>query len=399
MRGAKKLIQIAKELNDLYLSTKASLPYSLNLIRELRAKENAHSRILCRLLEFSQGNHFPFLKSFIENLNQSPDCNIDISIISPILTNEKDNRIDILIKEKKSYAIIIENKIGNAPDQKEQIERYINYVAELGIPKRKIFVIYLTCDGKKKVSNISLTDNAKKILECTNKRNGRFICANFKDNIIPWLETLLNSEIIQNEPLLFSTIMQYSDYLKEKCGTNNEELKINKELGDILMNKLNIDSLQELLKTWDDVNELTDIVSETANNRIKSICEKKICKALEKKGYQIINYDFDYHTFLLEVNIPEWEKCYWVMGTCKDSTLFTSVRRKSGEKIAKKYSQKVSKLFNNDEDDENLGWDNHDQYELNDDFWLNIESHPVKFVNFIVREIEWIRDATDGIQL
>ena len=107
------------------------------------------------------------------------------------MTNEQDNRIDLLIKERKSYAIVIENKIWGAPDQEKQIEKYIDYVIDTGIPKRRIFVIYLTSDGNKRVSDISFTDKAKKHLGCSGKSNGRFICVNFKDDIMPWLDTLV----------------------------------------------------------------------------------------------------------------------------------------------------------------------------------------------------------------
>ena len=102
-----KLIKVAKELNELYKSKKAALPYSINVIRELHANENANSRILRGLLQYSHNGQYPVLQSFIERLKAIADCPIDISIQNPELTNEQDNRIDLLIKERKSYAIIV----------------------------------------------------------------------------------------------------------------------------------------------------------------------------------------------------------------------------------------------------------------------------------------------------
>ena len=214
MADKDKLIKVAKEMNELYKSKKAALPYSINVIRELHANENANSRILRGLLQYSHNGQYPVLQSFIERLKAIADCPIDISIQNPELTNEQDNRIDLLIKEKKSYAIIVENKIWGASDQEEQIERYIDYVIDLGIPRRSIFVVYLTLDGNKKVSDISLTDKAKKHLGYSNKNNGRFICMNFKDDIMPWLDTLMDLEETRNESLLSSSITLYIEFLK-----------------------------------------------------------------------------------------------------------------------------------------------------------------------------------------
>ena len=126
MAETEKLIKIAKELNELYRSKKAALPYSVNVISELHAGENVNSRILRGLLQYSRNGQYPILQSFIKLLSTLADCDIDISIHTPELTNEEGNgrgRIDLLIKEKKSYAIIIENKIWDASDQEELIEK------------------------------------------------------------------------------------------------------------------------------------------------------------------------------------------------------------------------------------------------------------------------------------
>ena len=397
MADKDKLIKVAKELNELYKSKKAALPYSINVIRELHANENANSRILRGLLQYSHNGQYPVLQSFIERLKAIADCPIDISIQNPELTNEQDNRIDLLIKEKKSYAIIVENKIWGASDQEEQIERYIDYVIDLGIPRRSIFVVYLTLDGNKKVSDISLTDKAKKHLGYSNKNNGRFICMNFKDDIIPWLDTLMDLEETRNEPLLSSSITLYIDFLKEYFDAREEDIEIENYLEKQLMDKLQANSLKELLDTWEDVDKLQEIVSSAANKKIKSICSQKICNTLEKKGYHIRAYDFQYDYFDLEVDIPEWEKCWWAMESDKGG-LFSGVWRDPDKKVAKKNIAMLNGVFENS-DDGYIGWNWHKDYELNDAFWLEIENHSRRFVNFIINEIERVRKETKGIKL
>lgn len=397
MTETKDLIKIAKELNELYRSKKAALPYSVNVISELHAGENANSRILRGLLQYSYNGQYPILHSFINLIGTLADSDIDISIQTPELTNEQDNRIDMLIKEKKSYAIIVENKIWEACDQEKQIERYIDYVDGLEIPKRKIFVIYLTRDGNKKVSDTSLTDKAKKYLAFSDKSNGRFICMNYKDDIMPWLETLMDTEEIQREPLLSSSITLYVDYLKEIFDARKEDVEIENELEKLLMDRLQTSNLQELLQTWEDVDKLQVIVSSAAVKKIKSICENKICKAIEKRGYHVRTYNFQYDYFDLEVDVPEWEKCWWAMESDKNR-LFSGVWKNPEKKVAKKYIAMLKDVFDHS-DDGYLGWNWHKGYELNDEFWVNIEAHPTKFVNFIIKEIERVRKETKNIKL
>lgn len=402
MAETEKLIRIAKELNELYWSKKATLPYSINVISELHAGENANSRILRGLLQYSRNGQYPILQSFIKLLSTLADCDIDISIHTPELTNEEGNgrgRIDLLIKEKKSYAIIIENKIWDASDQEEQIEKYIDYVDGLGIPKHKVYVVYLTRDGNKEISDISLTDKAKKHLGYSNRSNGRFICMNFRDEIMPWLDTIMKMKVIQKESLLSSSLTLYIDYLKEIFDAREEDIEIEKELEEQLMYKLQICSLQELLQTWEDVDKLQDIVGSASNKKIKNICENKICKAIEKKGYHIRTYDFQYDYFDLEVDIPEWEKCWWAIESDKNSfELFSGVWRNPEKKVAKKYILMLNDVFDHS-DDGYIGWIWHKDYELGDDFWLKLESHSTKFVNFIVNEIERVRKETKNIKL
>ena len=400
MAETDKLISVAKELNELYWSRKAALPYSINVISELHAGENANSRILRGLLQYSHNGKYTILQSFIERLRLIADCDIDISVKKPELTNEEGNekgRIDLLIKEKKSYAIIIENKIWDACDQDEQIEKYIDYVDRLGIPKHKVYVVYLTRDGNKEISDISLTDKAKKYLDHTNRSNGRFVCMNFKDDIMPWLDTIMDLEEIKNEPLLLSSITLYIDYLKEIFDAREEDLAIEKELEEQLMDKLQVSSLQELLQVWEDVEKLQDNVSNLTHKKIKSICENKICKAIEKRGYHVRSYDFHYGYFDLEVKIPGWEKCWWAMESDKNK-LFSGVWRNPEKKVAKKYISMLNDVYDHS-DDGYIGWNWHKDYELGDDFWLMLESHPTKFVNFIVNEIERVRKETKNIKL
>ena len=164
-----------------------------------------------------------------------------------------------------------------------------------------------------------------------------------------------------------------------------------------LCRKVRIAVFQELLQVRDDVINLNTTVINKTNKKIKSICEKKICRALEKKGYHILAYDFEYDYFDLEVDIPGWEKCWWAMESDKNM-LFSGVWRNPEKKVAKKYIAMLNNVFDQSADDY-IGWNWHKDYELGDDFWLKLDSHSTKFVNFIVNEIERVRKETKNIKL
>ena len=163
----RKLLELAGKCSVWYEEEKKKFPYHINIIRELHDNENAHSRILMQLLRYKDGDKYPILESFIHMMGMIGDIEPEIVIANPQISNERE-RIDGLIEEKDKYAVIVENKIWGAADQNNQIERYVDAVIRHGIPQDKIFVIYLTIDGLKVVSDWSLTDKTKEILHNSN---------------------------------------------------------------------------------------------------------------------------------------------------------------------------------------------------------------------------------------
>ena len=301
-------------------------------------------------------------------------------------------------KEKYKYAIIIENKIWNAPDTDEQIKRYVDYVLECKIPKSKIYVIYLTGDGNKKITDYSLTEEVKKKLKMTSKSDGRFICMNFKNDIIPWLKEISRLDTVVNEPLLSSAVIQYTVYLEEQFGLRDEDKKINDQLTKIMMDKLKLNNLTKLLQTWDEVDKLNNLIDTEVNHRIQVLCETKINKALEKRGYSIHYSDYNYGAFFLQIVFPEWKKCMWVLQS-ENGRLYSGILIIEGKTVADRHLNKIigDQIF--PKQNKNwAGWQWHDYY-INDEFWKELESHHNKFVHFIISEIERVREATKEMNL
>lgn len=273
-----KFIELAKKLDEL-IRGKSNL--KSNLIDEFHLYENQHSRILRMFLEYYDGERYPIFESFVELLamNINSENSFKIKIKKPNFTNEKE-RIDLLVQESNSYGIIIENKINWACDQDEQIKRYLKRMCDKGIPKNRLYAIYLTSDGNKKVTETSLTEDAKKMLEYKlESDHGRFFEVNFRNDIIPWLEKKVLPNIKIKEDLLAASIKIYIDYLKGLY-----DLKIDKKH---IENKL-IDMMKLDNK---DINELSEIESQIWKLyvEVRNIRSKKISKELDEKLIKPLN--------------------------------------------------------------------------------------------------------------
>ena len=125
----RKLFGFAEEFVKLMHREERQLPYHMNVIDELHINENAHSRILLKLLQFKNENgEYEFLDSLLRYVKDKNRISqfLDIQIKKPTITQEE-ARIDLWVRDKKTgYSIIFENKVYNAQDRDSQISRYID---------------------------------------------------------------------------------------------------------------------------------------------------------------------------------------------------------------------------------------------------------------------------------
>ena len=168
------LVNISKSLIEVREKVKAEmekLPPRFNLLDNIRNKnsnnslqrfETYNSDLLYYLLNIKRKN-INFTKLFLEYLTEKFEWKFDlnntnIKVEKEYYTTvkieedgiEKNGRIDILIygninskETKKSFAIIIENKI-NADDQDKQLKRYYQYISKTKCYGNNVYVIYLT---------------------------------------------------------------------------------------------------------------------------------------------------------------------------------------------------------------------------------------------------------------
>ncbi|GAB6120587.1 PDDEXK-like family protein [Dysgonomonas termitidis] len=248
----KEIMALLKSFTEVYKKEEEKLPYHINLIDDLRADENAHSRILGKLLQQkTSDNKFEILESFLSFIKgKYTDKDLKkIEIKKPRITQEK-CRIDLWVQDK-DYAVIFENKVNYAPDQhnrnKGQLEHYIDVTKEK-YNIENIFVIYL--HNEKEPDEQSWGEYRE------NFKN-RYLRMSFSDDILCWLKKdVLPQYINTKDKFLSSALEQYIDHLEGKY--NLREIDKNKNM-----------VLQELIKEEIRLNGLT------SQESIEKLNEKK----------------------------------------------------------------------------------------------------------------------------
>nr|WP_319571248.1 PD-(D/E)XK nuclease family protein [uncultured Draconibacterium sp.] len=225
------------------------MPYHINLIDELHANENAHSRILEKL--FSQQNtttrNYEILESFLQFIIQKYHHKKDfhrIEIRKPRITQEK-KRIDLWVRDHNNYAIVIENKVNNAKDQNEgktvkggQLERYINTTKEFYFKEEQIYILYLPPTYEKEPTK----ESWGKYYESEIHKN-RYLNLSFKEDILPWLKNNVLPNIQTKDRYLSSAIEQYVDHLEGKFSLRTINNKMNMELQKFIINELGLNGI------------------------------------------------------------------------------------------------------------------------------------------------------------
>jgi hypothetical protein len=209
----KKVLNIARDINNFIAEKEKTQLYNINVIDELHANENAHSRILCKLLQYEDSHsQYRILESLLHYISQLEGKSdfAKIKIQAPTITYETE-RIDLWVRDTKTkYSIIFENKIKGAIDQDNQLARYILKTINQNFHEDNIFIIYLAADEKKPA------DYSWRYEEHNyeNQFKDRYVNLSFKSHILPWLKEEILPNCIIKEELLISAIKQYIDHLE-----------------------------------------------------------------------------------------------------------------------------------------------------------------------------------------
>lgn len=312
-----ELIRIASEIQELYLEGVSRLHYGANLIDELHANENAHSRILRMLIAYKGDGTYPVFQSFLKLMTKHCGYAKDLRVCAPLFSNQEAN-IDVLIKDYTRdcpYAIIIENKVCGAVDQDEQIQRYIDTVRK-DFSSDNIFVIYLTKDREKVVTDKSLTQKAKAVLGYSDDSNGRYVPLNYKDHILPWLEQEVLPNLPMKESILAASVNLYIDYLKGMFMMRENEQPVLNKLYAFMRNELNIKSITDSLSLYEKVEFLKSSIEAILFEDIDILLEHSLYKPLQASLPAIVdiyNKAKDTSHFQFNILISGWQKCQIVL--------------------------------------------------------------------------------------
>lgn len=390
------LIKLLNEFNIAYSRLKRSLPYHLNVIDELHINENAHSRILCKLLQYqSESGKYEFLESLLNYIikNKSVESFSNIEIKSPKITQEIE-RIDLWVKDK-DYAIIFENKVYNATDQEAQIARYINKTKVCDFEDEKIYVIYMPSTGECEASEQTWIDKSdpKNPKDLKEKFQERYVKISFREDILDWLKDNVLPNIKYKDQYLLNAILQYIDYLEGLFDKRTINNKMNMELKDYLEKVLGFEDttsdvekikiineketeIQKLLAHMSEVKaevskqiqerELNLWKEKDIRNKIEEIA-KGVCLSDELKEqnlYYDINYNEETSDFWIKFYKEGWELSIVFEKKLYDHTVFIYVGIPSEEKTDDKYWRGTPKVFKHkdEKEDHPYGWDYVDLY-------------------------------------
>ena len=224
----KFLLYLAKSYNEKREEELGKLPFRYNVLEEVRVNENAHTRLLMRLLEYE-----PARQHFFNYLEGKGFASPKMS--KPKITAEK-HRIDGLIQEEGKYAIIIENKVCGAVEQGRQLEKYIDKCKkDLGDDLKKVYILYLVNSQGQAPSEQTWGKYEPESF------GDRYKLLSYAEDIIAWIEKLqknFEGKTDDESKSLQAGIAQYLDYLRlmfkiDEYSNKKKELTIyvEEELG------------------------------------------------------------------------------------------------------------------------------------------------------------------------
>lgn len=246
------IIKLVKNTALKYDELEDNLLCFTNLVDVLNINENKHSIILKKILNNKKDNKYKFIPSFLRQVLKKEI----IFNYKKIKIQTEKNRVDISL-EDGFYAIIIENKVCNAPDQKQQLERYIEQFISDGYQEESIFFLYLT--GHKKESY-----RPESLGKYKENNNIYFQLSSFESEILTWLEKDVYPQINENDKVFDSFVYQYKDSLENEFLNKyeKEKNKMNDQINDYILNEINVsenhidDSIDEIKKIISDTDSL-----------------------------------------------------------------------------------------------------------------------------------------------
>jgi len=215
-----ELLAEAEHILDIIRETRKQAEPRMNVLdlAGVSHLELKNSDILAFLLDSRALHKCPqFGELFLELIKGILPNYIQGSLIRYVRREQPTNTgryIDLFLETDKGEPIIIENKVG-AEDSPDQLKDYIAW-AETSFGVLPV-ALYLTPSGEHP-SESSLPKAQQDALG----RAGRFLCLSYEDDIVTWLEHLLQETTDPGQELLRSALIQYKDAVLGFCGLRKE---------------------------------------------------------------------------------------------------------------------------------------------------------------------------------
>ena len=280
------IVEIANKIEGQRNKPRHHSPY--NVFTAWGMSENDHTKLLLALLRYQDSTgRYPLLNSFLNRFTKGRDKMIHYQNPSDVIIRfnpryDKDDKhsfIDGLIifsAQGKRIAIIMENKVFDAPDQNDQIRRYITHMTtEEHIALENVWVLYITGTGTKEIDECSYHPNNED--EATNIGR-RFITLTYYKDIIEWLKQDVLERRIYPESLT-SIVRAYVVSLEKDIFCENKTDAWRKDIlcniligsGHLNMNKMTESDFDRLYSFRDSVQEVRKEMAK-ANTDEKDIC-------------------------------------------------------------------------------------------------------------------------------
>ncbi len=268
--------------------------FSFNVLDNVHLNENAHTRILVKLLQ-----HPKICRSFLCALGESfPDSGLQRLLDD---AGEEDPKISCFSEyvdariRLKDISVLIENKVKDAVDQDAQIDRYVEAEENKKGGKGLTFVVYLTKDGKKKVSDASFARTRELLGYKSEAESGRFLAVNYRDHILPWLRDRVLAWENENTLTLAAGVVQYIDYIEGPtlldCRAKKDATFEKREALKGLLNGLPFGDCVHLASRLSQVRYLRicDAVCHwNDTRRLEALPDREKCEAIQRFFYAIL---------------------------------------------------------------------------------------------------------------
>lgn len=208
--------------------------------------ENFHSDIIASLLNPSElhGQGYKFLNLFVQFLNTYHNISIDPNSFNKVIVTRETGKIDIWIRDRNSgCSIIIENKINNAPDMEDQIDRYFNF-AEIKEKYKVVAIVYLSLDGLK------MAPRAKQDINHLIRNIGAFTDKS-SDLVHGWLIPCLK---VADNMDSQSVLHQYINLIQQ-LGNKNMDTKVNEQFYHFLGKNKGLETVKNIVEMYNSITE------------------------------------------------------------------------------------------------------------------------------------------------